>query len=122
MSEGLQTAAIYTDFQGFDALRKSARDHSPDALRKVAQQFEALFTQMMLKNMRDASFGDDLFGSDEAKFYQGMFDQQIALHLSSTGGMGLADLLVRQLGGAQSGRAEASADAAAKGVRAYSGS
>ncbi len=101
MADGLQTAAVYTDFQGLDALRTEARTQSPEALRKVAQQFEALFTQMMLKNMREASPGDEIFGSDETKFYQGMFDQQIALHLSSSkGGMGLADLLVRQLGGA----------------------
>ena len=95
MPEGLQ--AVYTDFQGLDALRREARDQSPASLRKVAQQFEALFTQMMLKSMREATPDDEIFGSDDAKFYQGMFDQQIALNLATKGGIGLSDLLVRQL-------------------------
>jgi flagellar protein FlgJ len=121
MADGLQTAAVYTDFQGLDALRRDAHDQSPEALRKVAQQFEALFTQMMLKSMRDASPGDELFGSEETKFYQGMFDQQIALELASKGSMGLADLLVRQLGPHVSGQPGAApAGGAVKGYQAVS--
>lgn len=99
MADGLNTASIYTDFQGLAGLRREASTQSPDAVRKVAQQFDALFTQQMLKSMRDASPSDELLGSDEQKFYQGMFDQQIALNLSQKGGIGLANLLVRQLGG-----------------------
>ncbi len=100
MAPDLSAAQIYTDFSGFDSLRSGARQQSPEALRAVARQFEALFLQMTLKSMRAASFGDPLFGSDESKFYQGMFDQQLALNLSSRGkGLGLADMIVRQLGG-----------------------
>jgi flagellar protein FlgJ len=120
MADGLQTAAVYTDFQGLDALRREAHGQSPEALRKVAQQFEALFTQMMLKNMRAAGPGDELFGSEETKFYQGMFDQQIALELASKGSMGLADLLVRQLGGHVSD-GPPSAATVLKGYQAASG-
>jgi flagellar protein FlgJ len=49
--------------------------------------------------MREAnkSFGDSMFGSDQADFYQGMFDDQMALHLSQGKGLGLADMLIRQL-------------------------
>lgn len=92
-------AAVYTDFQGLDRLRLGAREQSPEVLREVAQQFEALFIQMMLKNMREANLGDELFGSDQTRHYEGMFDQQISLHLGRQGSLGLADLLVRQLGG-----------------------
>jgi flagellar protein FlgJ len=99
-----RAAAVYTDFQGLEALRREARDHSPAALRKVAQQFEALFTQMMLKSMRDATPGDAIFGSDQSKFYQEMFDRQVAVDMSAKGGIGLADLLVRQLGQERRGR------------------
>jgi flagellar protein FlgJ len=52
---------------------------------------------MMLKSMRSASAGDPLFGSDQADFYQDMFDQQLALELGKGRGLGLADMLMRQL-------------------------
>ena len=83
-------------------LRRMAGNNDPAALREVAGQFEALFLQTMLKSMRDASIGDPIFGeSDQFEMYQGMLDQQIALEMSSGKGIGLADMLVRQLGGSQ---------------------
>lgn len=91
---------FYADFQGIATLRKDARAQDPGALKAAAQQFESLFTQMLLKSMREAnkSFGgDSLFGSDQAEFYQDMFDDQIAMHLSKGKGLGLADMLIRQL-------------------------
>lgn len=98
MSQLISAPAVYTDFSGLDRLRLEAREQSPDALGEAARQFEALFIQMMLKNMRAASFGDELFGSDQQRQYQAMFDQQMSLHLGGRGGLGIADLLVRQLG------------------------
>ncbi len=95
------TSAI-TDFNQFAALRVGADRNDPEVLREVAGQFEALFVQSMLKNMREASLGDSLMGdSDQYEMYQGMLDQQLALEMSSGRGMGLADMLVRQLGGEQ---------------------
>lgn len=93
------TAAI-TDFSQFSGLRKAAGDNDPAALREVAGQFEALFLQQMLKSMRDASLGDPLFGDSNAlDTYQGMMDQQLSMELASGKGIGLADMIVRQLGG-----------------------
>lgn len=93
------TAAI-TDFNQFTGLRAAADRNDPAALREVATQFEALFLQSMLKSMRDASLGDPLFGdNNQHEMYQGMLDQQFALEMSSGKGIGLADMLIRQLGG-----------------------
>jgi len=101
---------FYADFQGLAALRTSARAQDPAALKAAAQQFESLFTQMLLKNMREAgkSFGDPLFGSDQSDFYQSMFDEQIAMQLSQGKGLGLAEMLIRQL--STDGRSDRSAD------------
>lgn len=94
------TAAI-TDFNQFTGLRAAAQQNDPAALREVASQFEALFLQSMLKSMREASLGDPIFGdSDQMDMYQGMMDQQLSLEMASGKGVGLADMLVRQLGGA----------------------
>jgi peptidoglycan hydrolase FlgJ len=102
------------DFKQFAALRRGAQTEDPAVLREAARQFESLFTKMMLDSMRSASFGDPMFGSDQADMYQDMMDDQLAVQLSSGRGIGLADMLIRQLSqggqGAQAafGAAEAS--------------
>lgn len=90
---------VSTDFAALTRLRAETRadKNSPEVLRKVATQFEALFTQMMLKSAREAKLDEGIFDSNEQEHYQGMFDSQIALNLAQGRGLGLADLLVRQL-------------------------
>jgi flagellar protein FlgJ len=102
---------FFADFQGIASLKNDAKAQAPTALKEAARQFESLFTQMLLKSMREAnkSFGEDsLFGSDQADMYQDMFDDQIAMQMSKGKGLGLADMLVRQLQGGVSGAAPAS--------------
>jgi flagellar protein FlgJ len=52
---------------------------------------------MMLESMRSASMGDPMFGSDQGDMYQDMADDQLAVQLSEGKGLGLADMLIRQL-------------------------
>lgn len=92
------TTAV-TDFSQFSKLRAAARDKDPEALRAAAKQFEALFTQQLLKSMREAKLGDDPMAGDQGDFYQGMFDQQLSMQIASGKGLGIADMLVRQLQG-----------------------
>lgn len=89
------------DPNGLAGLKRAAKDgpRSPETLRQVAQQFEALFLHMMLKSMREASLGDDVFGSDQGNFYRDLHDQQLSMLLAKRQGIGLAEVLVRQLGG-----------------------
>ena len=88
---------IYTDFKGLAELRGRAADNSEETLREVAGQFEALFIQMMLKSMRDAGLGEGLMDSEHTKTYQSMYDQQLAIDMSKKQGLGLAEMMVRQL-------------------------
>ena len=104
MAGGIDSAAqsvnTWTDLSGFSALRESAKADSKAALPAVAKQFESIFTQMVLKSMRDANFGDPNFDSQTTDSWQGLADQQLAVTLSSQGhGLGIAQMLVRQLGG-----------------------
>lgn len=70
-------------------------------IKKVAQEFESLFLNEMLKAMRSANevFGEGNFmNSSESKTYQDMHDQQLSVTLSNhQNGIGLADVLVRQM-------------------------
>lgn len=97
MTSPVTYADVYTDFQGLAKLRTSARENTEESLREVAGQFEAIFIQMMLKSMREASLGEGLMDGDHVKTYQSMFDQQIAIDLSKSNSLGIADLLVQQL-------------------------
>lgn len=91
------TAQINTfnDFQGLSQLKTEAGARSPEATREAARQFEALFVQMMLKSMRDANA---VLGEERDTTYEEMFDKQIAMEMSQGKGLGLGDLMVRQLG------------------------
>ncbi len=95
------SADVYTDMHGLAQLRENARQDSDGSIKAVAQQFEALFLQMVMKNMRSASIGDDLFGSSDSEFFNYMYDQQLAISLSKRNALGLADMLVGQLAGKQ---------------------
>ena len=90
-------APAYTDIAGLSKLKRAAGNNDPAAIRTVAQQFEGMFTRMMLKSMREAIGPDPMFGSDQEQMYQGMADDQLSVQLSKGKGLGLADMLVRQL-------------------------
>lgn len=94
-TQAAQSGRAYSDIKGLEALKGDT--NSPQALQRVAQEVEAMFLQMMLKSMRDASLGDGLFDSQEGRLYQDMFDKQIALDMSQHGNVGISDLLMRQL-------------------------
>ncbi len=85
------------DIQGLSKLQRSARDNSPESIKAVAEQFEALFLNMMLKSMREAGGGEGgLFDNEQSKMYTSMLDQQLSQSLA-TRGIGMADVLIRQL-------------------------
>src|SRR5713101_1518672 len=89
-------ATTYTDINGLAALKKDPS--SPQSISAVAEQVEALFLQMMLKSMRDATASDDPDGN-EMGMYQDMFDKQVALTISQHQDLGIGALLKRQLTG-----------------------
>jgi len=94
-------AQTTVDFKGLAELRRSATVDKTDqeTLRQVAGQFESLFVNMMLKSMRQAKLADGIFDSAQSDTYRDMADQQLAMDLSSRGGIGLQDVIMRQLGG-----------------------
>jgi len=83
------------DFAGLGTLKaEAARDPANDAaIKKSAQQFEALFLQMMLKSMRDATPKGGLFDSQATETFEQMYDQQIVMAMSERGSTGLAQMI-----------------------------
>lgn len=77
-----------------------AQQNDPAKIDKVARQLEGQFAQMLVKSMRDASFGDSLFPG-ENKMFRDMYDQKIAEAMTRGKGLGLSSMITRQLSGAQ---------------------
>jgi flagellar protein FlgJ len=90
-------ADVYNDFSGLNKLHAEAAKQTDAAKRETAKQFESLFLQMMIKTMREAG-GKGLLDSDQTEMARDMYDQQLAINLSKNGSIGIADMVMRQLG------------------------
>ena len=98
MSQDTPRVTTPMDFQGFSQLKAAAQNpQDPAAVREVAQQFESLFVQMMMKSMRDTVPKDGLLGGDQNGVYQEMQDKQMAMDIARQGGVGLAKMIEAQL-------------------------
>ena len=95
----METAGLanYNNFAALGDLKLQAKQSPDAAIKEVAKQFESIFVNMMMKSMRDALPQDGMFNTDQMKTYQGMFDQQLSLDMSNRGGIGLAEVIERQL-------------------------
>ena len=90
-------ASVYNDFSQFAKLKNESKTDSPAALQKVAKQFEALFLNNILKGMRAGKLAEGAFESSASDSYNEMYDKQLSVHLAGKPGVGLADLIVKQL-------------------------
>jgi len=98
-------AALATDVRSLDALKGSAARDPKAAARAAANQFEALFMQMVMKSMREASPKGGLFEGAGSDLYQGMLDSQLTQSMTGRpGGLGeqIARQLMRNMGGSAS--------------------
>lgn len=90
------SSRVALDTQALGDLKRGAKENSPEALKGAATQFEAMFINMMMKSMRDATPQDGMFDNQQTKMFTSMLDQQMSQNLAKRG-VGLADMLVRQL-------------------------
>lgn len=94
-------ASAALDNHALDSLREKAFGEDKDkALKAAAQQFEAIFLNMVMGSMRKANevfAKDNILDSRYTNMYRDMYDQQLTSELSSQGSLGLADLMVQQL-------------------------
>ena len=84
------------DFSNISQLRREAVSGSSESIKKVADQFETLFINMMMQSMRKAVPSGGLFNQSSMQLFTSMFDQQIAQQAAGKG-FGLADIIAKQL-------------------------
>ncbi|WP_442881025.1 flagellar assembly peptidoglycan hydrolase FlgJ [Aromatoleum sp.] len=58
-----------------------------------------MFLQMVMKSMRDAVPSNGVLDTDQTRLFQSLQDQQMSTNLAQGRGVGLADVIYRQLGG-----------------------
>ncbi|MGE5384930.1 MAG: flagellar assembly peptidoglycan hydrolase FlgJ [Betaproteobacteria bacterium] len=110
---------IAMDVRAAQDLRNKFKQDPEGGLKAAAQQFEAMFMQMVLKSMRDATPQDGLLNSDTSRFYTSMLDQQLAQDMTTSGkGLGFARLIEQQLGRTMQAAKDAGGDAAAAAIAA----
>lgn len=88
---------IYGSGSAFSDLKKTAREDQQAALRPVAEQFEAMFLNQILKQARQVKFDDGFMDGEGTEFYKDWYDKQLSQGLATKGSLGLADKIVEQL-------------------------
>lgn len=96
---GVMPGAAF-ELQNLDAIKLAAKRSPQQGLKAAAQQLEGLFVQMMLKSMRDASFKGGLFDNQQSEMFTSLYDQQISQDIAAQGKLGFAEVITRQLHGA----------------------
>ncbi len=80
------------------ALKNAAESGDKTALKKACQDFESIFVQMVFKNMRSTVPEDSLLEKSQAEsIFEGMLDEEFSKKVAGAGGMGIADMLFKQL-------------------------
>lgn len=95
--DAVNSAGLAVDAKALESLKQQAKTSPQQATRKAAQQFEAMFMNMLLKSMREALPNSDPLASSAGKTFTGMLDSELAQKLAAGKGLGLADVMVRQL-------------------------
>jgi flagellar protein FlgJ len=98
------TAGISTD---------TSRLTSNANLKKAGQQFEAVFINMMLKSMRQASLGDGLLDGKNSETFRDMQDKQVSESMAAHQPIGIGKAMTDFLAKSQKALQDASATAPA---------
>jgi peptidoglycan hydrolase FlgJ len=97
----ISSSGSYLDFNALAQLKGDAARDPSKAVRKTAEQFEAYFIQQMMKTMRESIEKSDLVEGGNMEMYQDLMDKEVSLSMAKRGGMGLADMMERQMNQAQ---------------------
>ena len=74
------------------------RQRAPEELQTVAEQFEAIFIQPLLKQARQSKLADDILGSSAGDKYTEMLEKERAKSMAQNMNLGIAEALVKQFG------------------------
>lgn len=88
------------DVQSAQELKYQVASGGKEGLRRAAEKFESMMLAMVMKNMRETRFSeedDPLTRGEGMQLYQDLLDQQWAERVSSAGGVGFAEMIVKSV-------------------------
>ena len=98
----VDTTAMHEHQRKIDTMRRElnggAGKDKKAKLREACEGFEAVFIQKMWEQMRATVPENGLMHSKDEKLWQGMYDQELSKKMAGAGGIGLADMMMTQLG------------------------
>ena len=97
---GLDKPFFNLDKNKNEPLNSKTVDTNSDTLaglQSVADQFEAIFLETLLRQARESKLSDGLFDSKADDNFEQMFDQELANSSSKLVDIGIADAIVRQM-------------------------
>jgi len=74
-------------------IKQSAQPKSAAEAQAVAEDFEAVFMSMLLKQMRSCMTEEGLFGAESSDTYGGIFDMYMGKHLAAGQPMGIGQIV-----------------------------
>lgn len=91
--------AVVPEEQGFEEKLKRAMENKDEkALKETCQQFEELFLQMMYRQMKATVPKSGLFSENiSTEIFDSMLDESLMKEASKANGVGLADMMYKQL-------------------------
>ncbi len=94
-----QSVKIQNETNNFKQLLQQAKEsNDTEKLKSACQQFESVFINILMKNMRDTVTEGGLIKKSYAReMFEGMLDQEISKEVAKGGGIGLAKLMYEQL-------------------------
>ena len=66
---------------------------SKGELKAVAEQFEAIFVEQLLKAARQSTLADGLFDNEEVETYRDMLDKEYAKSIATNTSLGIASAI-----------------------------
>lgn len=100
-----ETMVLNSRMEGLEGSLNSAKKTQPSGgadpqLKDACAELESLFINYLFKEMRATVPKTGFMSGGKAEeIYTSMLDMELAKELSKKGGMGLSELLARQLGG-----------------------
>jgi flagellar protein FlgJ len=78
----------------------SAQADKQAQLKAAAQAFEAVFLRQLIGSIRQAGLGEDILGSSATDQFRELSDSKLADQMAASGSFGIAEMLLKQFGGA----------------------
>jgi flagellar protein FlgJ len=80
------------------ALEQAQAEENPEEIKKVCQQFEAIFINMLFKQMRNTITEGGLTEKSQAReTFEGMLDEEMSKAIAEGGGFGIAEMMTKAL-------------------------